>query len=176
MNTYVEKRFNLIKYFIRSEILVEIIECLNYLHSSKPPIIHRDLKPQNILINNALNGKSLKLCDFGLTLKGDENTGNTYDVKPELKDDDVQNHQDCRAVKLCDFGLSKFCKVSQNTRGVGTFRYMAPEVLDEDGEEELPDKISRYNEKCDIYSLGVIAEELFELNESNENIRKMHDM
>ena len=46
-----EEKFKSIKYFIRSEIFIEIIECLNYLHSCYPPIIHRDLKPLNVLIN-----------------------------------------------------------------------------------------------------------------------------
>ncbi len=30
------------------------------------PIIHRDLKPENILISDPINGRFLKLCDFGL--------------------------------------------------------------------------------------------------------------
>jgi serine/threonine protein kinase len=33
----------------------------------KPPIIHRDLKPANILISYGLNGRFVKLADFGLS-------------------------------------------------------------------------------------------------------------
>ena len=60
------------KYFIRSELLVEIIECLKNLHSFETKenilkhIIHRDLKPANILITFGQNGRFVKLCDFGL--------------------------------------------------------------------------------------------------------------
>ncbi|CAG2100146.1 unnamed protein product [Medioppia subpectinata] len=55
------------EYFISCEIFKEILECVQYLHESKPPVIHRDLKPDNILID--LNFRSncfIKLCDFGL--------------------------------------------------------------------------------------------------------------
>ena len=48
------EKFKTIKYFIRTEILIEIIEGLNDLHSKN--IIHRDLKPLNILISDGNNG------------------------------------------------------------------------------------------------------------------------
>jgi serine/threonine protein kinase len=34
-----------LSYFISCELLIEIIECVDYLHKQNPPIIHRDLKP-----------------------------------------------------------------------------------------------------------------------------------
>ena len=49
-------------------------------------------------------------------------------------------------VRLCDFGVS--AKVQDDPhikKGVGTLRYMAPEVIKND-----------YNHKCDIWSLGVV--------------------
>ena len=86
----------------------------------------------------------------------------------------ITNGKNNRVLKLCDFGLSKFYDNSQNTRGVGTLKYMAPEVLDRDRDpNEMPESISRYNLKSDIYSLGVIAKELFDLNESIRSIRKL---
>ena len=36
---------NSIEYFISCEIFKEILECVQYLHESKPPIMHRDIKP-----------------------------------------------------------------------------------------------------------------------------------
>jgi 3-phosphoinositide dependent protein kinase-1 len=45
--------------------LAELIECVNYLHVRN--IIHRDLKPMNILITDGINGRFVKLEDFGLS-------------------------------------------------------------------------------------------------------------
>ncbi|CAG2176322.1 unnamed protein product [Oppiella nova] len=62
-----------VEYFISCEIFKEILECVQYLHESKPQIIHRDLKPENILIvKNVRNGRFLKLCDFGLATVHDK--------------------------------------------------------------------------------------------------------
>jgi alpha-tubulin suppressor-like RCC1 family protein len=53
-------------YFICCELLTEIIECVHYLHGRN--IIHRDLKPANILITDGINGRFIKLGDFGLSV------------------------------------------------------------------------------------------------------------
>jgi serine/threonine protein kinase len=103
-------------YFICCELFTEIIECVHYLHGRN--IIHRDLKPENILITDGINGRFVKLADFGLS------------VNHEFND---QSH----------------------TQLLGTLKYMAPEVM-----------VSRkYNMKADIYSMGVIIEELFNFNQ-----------
>lgn len=64
------------------------------------------------------------------------------DIKPE----NVLFQKKTRLVKIIDFGISKKIKPGQilNAR-VGTPYYIAPEVL-----------YRKYNEKCDIWSLGVI--------------------
>ena len=51
-------------------------------------------------------------------------------------------------IKICDFGISKLMTVEEQTmtRGVGTQRFMAPEVIDDND----------YNEKVDVYSFGVL--------------------
>jgi serine/threonine-protein kinase len=46
--------------------LIEILESVDYLHKQNPPIIHRDLTPSNILIDFGINGRFVKLSDFGL--------------------------------------------------------------------------------------------------------------
>jgi serine/threonine protein kinase len=103
-------------YYIYCELFTEIIQCVHYLHGRN--IIHRDLKPSNILITNGVNGRFVRLGDFGLS------------VNHEFND---QSHTQCS----------------------GTIKYMAPEVM-----------ISRkYNMKADIYSMGVIIEELFNFNQ-----------
>ena len=159
INELNEEKSEKLKYFIRSELLVEVIECINYLHSKN--IFHRDLKPQNILIIVRKNKRIVKLCDFGLS--------KVYENKKL-----ITNGENNRFIKLCDFGLSKFCEESQNTRGVGTLRYMAPEVIDRDGNPA--ETLSHYNLKSDVYSLGVIAKELFDLKDSIEDIRKMRSL
>jgi serine/threonine protein kinase len=100
-------------YFICCELLTEIMECVRYLHERK--IIHRDLKPANILITDGINGRFVKLGDFGLSVTHEFN----------------QSHTQCR----------------------GTVKYMAPEVI----------KSRKYDTKADVYSLGVIIEEMLHL-------------
>ncbi len=103
-----------IGYYIASELLVEILESVDYLHSQKPSIIHRDLKPKNILITQGLNDRFVKIADFGLAT---------------IHEFEEQSH----------------------TEGTGTLKYMAPEVV----------KYRKYDTKADIYSLGIIVQELF---------------
>jgi serine/threonine protein kinase len=102
-------------YYISSELFKEILECVDYLHQQR--IIHRDLKPNNILITNGMNGKFVKIADFGIST---------------IHEFDGQTH----------------------TKYKGTIRYAAPEVM-----------ISRnYDMKADIYSLGVILQDLFNID------------
>ena len=54
--------------------------------------------------------------------------------------------------KLTDFGCAKMVKTgatNSHTRGLGTLRYMAPEVAQ-----------GRYSDKCDVFSLGMVLWEL----------------
>jgi sterile alpha motif and leucine zipper-containing kinase AZK len=95
-NEFKRKRFEVMthfEYYISSELLIEILEAVDYLHSLKPPIIHRDLKPTNILITEGLNGRFVKLADFGLSVihEFDEQThtegpGTPNYMAPELRD------------------------------------------------------------------------------------------
>ncbi|XP_054155652.1 cyclin-dependent kinase 1-like [Oppia nitens] len=116
-----------IEYYITSHIMLELCECVEYLHTRQPPVIHRDLKPGNILINDKpLNNRFLKLCDFGLTTDH-----NRLGSQSEI-----------------------------HTKSVGTKKYMAPEV-----EISLNGgKKAAYNEKSDIYSMGCILLDLFDVN------------
>lgn len=45
-------------------IIKQLCQVLDYLHSQKPPIIHRDIKPDNIII---MKDGRLKLIDFGIS-------------------------------------------------------------------------------------------------------------
>jgi serine/threonine-protein kinase len=104
----------LLGYCITSELLIEILKGVHYLH--KQNIIHRDLKPDNILLTDGING---------------------------------------RFVKIADFGLAKFHdKIKLTTKNIGDVRYMAPEVL----------RNQKYDLKADIFSLGIIIQELFRID------------
>lgn len=55
-------------------------------------------------------------------------------------------------MKLIDFGLTT---KSSGKSKCGTPGYVAPEILN------LDTKINEYNEKCDIFSLGVIFYKMY---------------
>jgi alpha-tubulin suppressor-like RCC1 family protein len=103
----------ILSYYACSEFLIEILECVNYLH--KRGVIHRDLKPENIMITKGLGERFVKLSDFGLS------------IMQEFYDE-------------------------SHTQLAGTSKYMAPEVV----------RTTSYGTKADIYSLGIITEELFD--------------
>ncbi len=58
-----------------------------------------------------------------------------------------------RFIKIADFGLATFHKFDEqtHTEGLGNARYVAQEVLNG----------RNYDMKADIYSLGVVSQELF---------------
>ncbi len=67
-----------LEYYISSQLFKETLEAVDYLHKLNPPIIHRDLKPTNILITEGMNGRFVKLGDFGLaTIHGFESQSHT---------------------------------------------------------------------------------------------------
>jgi serine/threonine protein kinase len=61
-----------------------------------------------------------------------------------------------RFVKLGDFGLAVIHEFSEqtHTQNCGTDKYMAPEVM----------RRRRYDTKADIYSLGIVIQDLFDFD------------
>ncbi len=53
-----------IKYYVSSQLFIEVLECVNYLHKQNPPIIHCSLKALNVLITFNTYGRVIKLADF----------------------------------------------------------------------------------------------------------------
>jgi WNK lysine deficient protein kinase len=106
-----------IGYYIASQIFIEILEGVNYLHKQNPPLIHRDLKPANILLKKSYSkGICVKIADFGL-------------------------------IAIHDF------PEKSHTLDKGSNKFMAPEVINS----------TKYNTKADVYSLGIIFQDLFDL-------------
>ena len=64
-----------------------------------------------------------------------------------------------KCLRICDFGIATFHDMTSiyHTNGVGTFAYLAPEVVSAKPR-------SKYNTKADIFSLGKIFEELFDVD------------
>jgi serine/threonine protein kinase len=84
-------------------------------------------------------------------------------IHRDLKPDNIMIDQ-FLDLKIIDFGISKFTNHSQTfTNILGTFQYMAPELFCYQSDTVLncsSDK-SYVSEKFDVYSLGVIINEIF---------------
>lgn len=113
-------------------LITQLLEALMYVH--RKGLIHRDLKPQNVFLDKDNN---VKLGDFGLAKKGavipDADRTNITGTQPQSRffpDTDVHSFT--------------------HSRGVGTPIYMSPEQA----------KGGKYDEKTDMFSLGLI---LFEM-------------
>nr|XP_009859602.1 eukaryotic translation initiation factor 2-alpha kinase 1-like [Ciona intestinalis] len=111
-------------------ILKQIISALSHIHSKG--LLHRDVKPQNVFIVEQEKLPQIKLGDFGLARSSLPR--NNSDPLTPLVDSDSP----------LDFSIN------EHTSGVGTSLYASPEQLN--GES--------YNEKADIYSVGIIFYEL----------------
>jgi serine/threonine protein kinase len=60
------------------DIVIGILDGLQYLHTRDPVIIHRDLKPANILLSREGGKLVPKICDFGISKElSDENSTST---------------------------------------------------------------------------------------------------
>ncbi|CED82329.1 eIF-2alpha kinase GCN2 [Phaffia rhodozyma] len=133
----------------------QILEALT--HMANLGIVHRDLKPSNLLIGVYI--LSTLLCKFRLA----SNANLTFEFT---------DHENC--IKIGDFGLAATDLASTDasmnntpnrsladsvdlTSGIGTSLYIAPEV--ESGTARKDG--SRYDDKADLYSLGII---FFEMN------------
>ena len=114
-----------------------------FCHIHSKGIIHRDIKLQNILLSY-----------------DNENDKNNFDLMKAN-------------VKIIDFGVA--AEIAPNgyvkTR-VGTIKTMAPQILGKIVNKEEFGKLEGYNEKADIWSLGVIFYQLL----TGQGIFQAHNM
>lgn len=110
----------------------QVVEGLHHIHSQG--IIHRDLKPTNVFIDSS---GDIKIGDFGLAV-----TSASGPSEPKTPVN----------LTLSRPANAKHPKAEGLTTGVGTPLYLAPEQ-DRAG--------ATYNQKVDVYSLGIIFFELF---------------
>ena len=122
-------------------LFLPIFKILKIMHNKK--IVHRDIKPENILIH---------LKDVDDIDKEGEKKKEGDDIRIEQIDN----------LKLIDFG---FAKEKEDNKGVGSFTelcgtlpYIPPEILKCNGGNGI---IKSYNEKCDMFSLGIVLYECF---------------
>mmetsp|Transcript_65338 Transcript_65338/g.116479 ORF Transcript_65338/g.116479 Transcript_65338/m.116479 type:complete len:427 (-) Transcript_65338:229-1509(-) len=101
-----------------------ILRALHFLHHCSEPIVHRDLKPLNILLTATLDAK---VSDFGISRTMYRGTPDKDYWKP-------------KAAPVTTANSDKM------TAGVGSWRYMAPEVARGEG----------YTEKVDVYAWALI--------------------
>ena len=85
-------------------------------------------------------------------------------VHRDLKPDNLMLDENGE-LKIADFGLARDVEAKM-TKGVCTPLYAAPEVLN----------LDPYNEKCDVWSAGLILYEMLTGKEMFEHIKKKNDL
>ena len=102
------------------------------LYLHKSKVIHRDVKPTNVFLEKS-PGLAVKLGDFGLC------------TRLKFEQDELPSGMNSTR------GVDGACGSGSKTTNVGTALYQAPEQEDQ----------SKYGPAVDVYSLGLIALELF---------------
>jgi serine/threonine protein kinase len=137
LNQSRNKQITTIGAFIATQLFHEIVNGVQFLHSSSPSLImHRDLKPENIYVTDGKGGNFIKIGDFGIATFHNQLNDTSVPLNVVHKTEHSQEH------------------AQEHTLKQGTANYMAPEVF----------KSLNYDQMCDIYSLGCIGIDLLCIN------------
>jgi serine/threonine protein kinase len=72
-----------LRYYISSELFIELLECVQYLHKQNPPLIHCSIdakNTQNIKITSNYFGRLVKFGDFNIW-----QTVKSFDEKSDIE-------------------------------------------------------------------------------------------
>ena len=130
LEKYQEKNNKAFSEEIVQHIMRQLLSAINYLHEKK--IFHRDLKTENILIH--------------------------YDNEDDRLNNNIINGK----IKLIDFGFARHFGKGKKDLGIsalGTPLYMDPGIIQKFNQLDNY-KDYTYDEKVDIWSLGIICYEL----------------
>ena len=119
------------------KLISQILEGVNYIHDNG--YIHRDLKPGNIFLDKE---NTVKIGDFGLVQLYDKKKKEMNNKNNSSPFNTFSNYNNLQCV---NFGGELL------TVGIGTKYYCSPEQ----------EKSENYDNKTDIYSLGIIIFEMF---------------
>ena len=137
---------------VKWRLITQILEGVKYIHDNG--YIHRDLKPGNIFLDK---DNYVKIGDFGLVQKLDKNK------KGANNNNQFNTFFNYNSLQYMNLGGELL------TVGIGTKYYCSPEQ----------EKSENYDNKTDIYSLGIIIFEMFykfnSLMERDITLRRIKD-
>ena len=107
----------------------------------------------HLLYNNKLRSFETKIKSLLDIANGMKFLHERSIMHRDLKPQNLLANKD-NICKICDFGLAKVMNETLTLGMIGTWQYMAPEIMNESG---------KYNEKCDVYSFGIMIHEIFTL-------------
>jgi len=143
---------NIVKYYDSLEVGDKFYILMEYCDSKNLDVIIKEHKENSQLIEEKKIYNIIKQLCLGIKEIHDKKI-----VHRDLKPENIFLNKN-NEIKIGDFGISKelnlYKKYAKTTKKIGTLYYVAPEILDE----------GIYNDKADIYSLGCIIYELFNLN------------